>query len=412
MGLEASQWLQTHELADRQRGQLAIVTAHHRKHSDFFSERSRCMPIDAPIEAFPVLRRSDIQGAGETFFAKEIPHGRSRSSEGKTSGSTGQPVVMRTCLINSLFLSAYEVRSNAWWDRDLTNRLTAIKPTFERYSEGRCHGVHAAGLYETGEMQRIPITFDIKQQLHLMQRFGTETLIVYPTNLAEFLLAWTRDGFDLTGMKHIRTIGETVSDSLRERTRAITGLGIEDCYSSTEVGPIAIQCPHSGLYHIMAETIIAEVVDDAGLPCHEGKIGRVLITDLVNFASPIFRYDIGDYAEVGPPCPCGRGLPTLRRIVGRERNMLLHADGRRNWPVIGYHQFSNVVPVKQFQAVQRTISNIELTIVTDAAVGEKKSSEIVEIMKCCMGNDFNFTIKRQVDYIQTSGKFEEFVRAF
>ena len=44
-----------------------------------------------------------------------------------------------------------------------------------------------------------------------------------------------------------------------------------------------------------------------------GEIGRLVVTRLHHFATPLLRYDIGDYAEVGDACPCGRGLPVLRR---------------------------------------------------------------------------------------------------
>ena len=50
-------------------------------------------------------------------------------------------------------------------------------------------------------------------------------------------------------LRHIKSIGETVSDDLRERVRQATGLPVEDLYSSQEMGTIAIQCPGNGLYH-------------------------------------------------------------------------------------------------------------------------------------------------------------------
>ena len=38
---------------------------------------------------------------------------------------------------------------------------------------------------------------------------------------------------------------------------------------------------------------------------------------------------LNDYAEAGGPCPCGRGLPTVKRFLGRERNLLRLPDGTR-----------------------------------------------------------------------------------
>ena len=75
-----------------------------------------------------------------------------------------------------------------------------------------------------------------------------------------------------------------------------------------------------------------EVLDNHGRPCKEGETGRVVLTDLHNFTMPLIRYEIGDYAEVGPPCACGRGLPVLARILGRSRNMLTLPAGDRIWP--------------------------------------------------------------------------------
>ena len=50
---------------------------------------------------------------------------------------------------------------------------------------------------------------------------------------------------------------------------------------------------------------------------------------LHNFAMPLIRYAIGDLAEVGAACPCGRTLPVLRRVLGRTRDMLVLPSGEK-----------------------------------------------------------------------------------
>src|SRR3546814_2899792 len=114
----------------------------------------------------------------------------------------------------------------------------------------------------------------------------------------------------------------TVGDSVRQAVRQAWDLPVKDSYSSEEAGYLAIQCPEHEVYHAQSENVLLEVVDDDGRPCRPGEIGRVLITSLHNFATPLIRYELGDYAEVGAPCACGRGLPVIRRIVGRQRNRL------------------------------------------------------------------------------------------
>jgi phenylacetate-CoA ligase len=192
-------------------------------------------------------------------------------------------------------------------------------------------------------------------------------VLAFPTNLRALADIWKARGEVPAGLRHLRAVGETVSEELRAHVEATDGLGIEDNYSSQEAGVIALQCPASGLYHVMAESLVVEVLDDDGAACAEGEVGRVVITDLHNFASPLIRYDIGDYAEVGGRCTCGRALPTLKRIRGRERNLLIKPDGTRHWPLVGFHRFAEVAPVQQYQVVQLSLEEIELKVVTRGA---------------------------------------------
>src|SRR5262249_50142607 len=162
-----------------------------------------------------------------------------------------------------------------------------------------------------------------------------DSLIVYPTNLDHLCRHFEKHGGAPESLKSVYTVSETLSPRVREQAQRVLGATVLDKYSSQEVGVIATECPESGLYHITAEALIVEVVKEDGPPCRIGDSGRLLITDLHNFATPLVRYDIRDFAEVGGACPCGRGLPTLKRILGRERNFLVKPDGTRNWPLIG-----------------------------------------------------------------------------
>ena len=87
-------------------------------------------------------------------------------------------------------------------------------------------------------------------------------------------------------------------------------------YSCEEAGYIALQCPQAEHYHCQSESVLVEVLDDEGRPCTPGQVGKVVLTALHNFAMPLIRYENQDYAEVGPPCACGRGLPVKRADNG------------------------------------------------------------------------------------------------
>ena len=84
---------------------------------------------------------------------------------------------------------------------------------------------------------------------------------------------------------------------------------------------------------------------------------------------PLIRYDVGDYAEVGEPCPCGRGLPVLRRILGRRRNMLVMPSGEQRWPFLtsseNIRTLVATAPIRQYQFVQKSAELIELRLAVE-----------------------------------------------
>jgi phenylacetate-CoA ligase len=220
-------------------------------------------------------------------------------------------------------------------------------------------------------------------------------------------------GVSLPELKRYRTVSETVPEGLRERVED-RGAALYDCYSSEEMGYIALQCPESDLYHVMAESLIVEVVDDEGRPCRDGEAGRVLVTDIHNHATPMIRYEIADHAEVGPPCPCGRGLPTLRRILGRERNMIVKPDGTRHWPLTGYKVFREIAPVIQYQFRQHAPDRIEVRLVVERPLTEAEEGALKDAIQTKLRYPFtlDFVYFEGRLPVGSNGKFEEFLRLF
>jgi phenylacetate-CoA ligase len=206
-------------------------------------------------------------------------------------------------------------------------------------------------------------------------------------------------------------VGETVSDELRARIKTVLGIVVEDVYSSQEVGSIAHTC-YYGTYHTMDQNLIVEILDADNQPVAVGETGRVVITDLHNYASPVIRYDIGDYAVRGAECQCGRGLNTLQKIQGRERNLICHPDGSRHWPQVGMYQFDTLdFLVRRYQVVQHSLTDIEYRIVVDEPISPSQESALIALARAAMGDHFTYRVSQQTqDFaVNPNGKFEEFV---
>lgn len=417
--LEQTQWLSPEEIARSQRKQLAVLADFLAAHSRFFAAklgRAGLKPADfalpGALEKLPPLSRAELQ-RGEGVFCDSVPEQHLPVGETRTSGSTGEPVVVRRTAVNQLNWFVMTVRDHLWHGRDVTGKMALVRANIPKLRQNRSWGMPMNLLFHTGPSMGIPITTDVPKLYKMLAEFGPSNLLVYPSTLAALVDHMRTTGKRLESLRHLRSIGETLSPAVRAAARDVLGIEPADAYSSQELGYIALQCPESGLYHTMAETHVVEVVDDEGKPCPPGKVGRVLVTDLHNFATPLIRYAIGDYAEAGEPCSCGRGLPTLRRILGRERNLIRMPDGTRHWPLVGFDRFREIAGVRQYQLIQNEKHAIEVRLVTDAPVTAEQETKLKDHIISALGHPFELRFRyfdRRLP-VPPSGKFEEFVCA-
>lgn len=410
---EQTEWLSPEDIAQGQFRQLRKLAQYAAAHSPHFARRlaqagsqiADLVSVDA-LRKLPLLTRRELQAGGDVHCA-EVPKDHLPLHETRTSGSTGEPVVVKRSALCQLFWNAATMREYFWNERDFSLRVSAIRALVPQ-REYPNWGIPASALFETGTSQTIPINTDIARQAALLAAFDPQILVVYPNVLAALLPFWRTAPLKL---KLIRSIGETLPAELAAEARAVTGAKVVDNYSSQEAGIIALQCPGGDGYHVMAENLIVEVLDGSGQPCKPGEVGRVVLTDLHNFATPLIRYDIGDYAEAGGVCACGRGLPVLKRIIGRERNLILMPDGTKHWPLVGFAQFRDIAPIRQYQFVQHTRDCIEIRLVADGELTPVQEDRLRAVIQDALGHPFALVFSYFDSAIPrgANGKFDEFV---
>jgi phenylacetate-CoA ligase len=368
------------------------------------------------LRDIPILSRDLLQGEYTEICATNWPRHHGRAGEIQTSGSTGQPVKVKRTGLCQMYWLALTLRDHLWHQRDFTATLAAIRVPGGSSNKGAATspiwGEAVSALYRSGPSHLLPISTNVHQQAEWLAKVSPDYLLTYPTNLAELMRVVEKGGLHLPRLREIRTIGESVPEELREICTRLLGIKVTDMYSSQELGIIALQCPVSGLYHVQSENLLMEILNEQGEPCSPGEVGRAVVTDLHNFATPLIRYELRDYAEVGPICPCGRGLPTIRRILGRRRNMVVLPNGQRYWPRVGFQRFREVIPgLKQYQLVQSTLQQIEVNLVVSGNVTQEQEAVLTHVIQEALGYPFELQFDyREEELPQTrSGKFEEFI---
>jgi phenylacetate-CoA ligase len=150
----------------------------------------------------------------------------------------------------------------------------------------------------------------------------------------------------------------------RRAIEEVFGRPVTNRYGCEEVSLIACECErHQGL-HVNADGVYVELLRDSR-PADPGEPGSVVVTDLTNRAMPLLRYQVGDVAvAAGRPCPCGRGLPVLGRVEGREADYVVTARGELISGVSLTENFALHLPgVAQLQIVQEAVSRFRFRIV-------------------------------------------------
>ena len=266
------------------------------------------------------------------------------------------------------------------------------------------------GLLRTGPGVLLSVKSTIEQQAHWLLAHDPAYLLTYPSNLEALANYFLKTGETLPNLREVRTIGEVLTPQARDVCAKAWDVPVVDVYTTQEVGYVALQCPAHEHYHAQSENLLVEVLDEEGRACGPGRVGRVILTSLHNFATPLIRYDGGDYAEVGDPCSCGRGLPVLNRIMGRQRNMLVLPGGEKRWPGIGEGgDLEMLPPFHQYQMIQRSLNHIEVKLVAPLPFSPREEARAEAYVRKMFGHPFRVTFT-YVDEIPrgSGGKFEEF----
>jgi phenylacetate-CoA ligase len=421
--LKESQWWEPAQIEVHQFRQANALYRHAFLSIPFYRDRFRAAgfgdetPFDSESwRAIPLLTRREVQQAGDGLNSENLPESHLPLSRLQTSGSTGEPVVVNSTRIAQAVWRALTIRDHLWHGRDFSLKFGAIRHldgdqarppngvTADTWGSG------AGTLFKTGPAALLNITATVGEQVAWILKHRPGYLLSYPTNIQALAERFLRNGQVAPGLKQIITMGEILTPAVRAAARAAWGVEIKDTYSSQEVGYMALQCPEHEHYHVQSESVLLEVIDEQGRPCGPGEIGRVVVTSLMNLGTPLIRYLCGDYAEVGEPCPCGRGLPVLKRIMGRQRNMLVFPNGERRWPVGGdAAELEKMPAIHQFQIVQKTLQEIEVLLVAPRRLNTGEERQVTQMLQRSLGHPFKIRY-RYVDQIPRSpgGKYEDF----
>jgi phenylacetate-CoA ligase len=380
--LDRTQWLSPAELEDKQLQQLRVLLQHCVQQIPYYRRilteaGLAARPIEslAELRRLPLLTRELYQAHFADLQARSLPAGMTGTSGGYTSGTNGVPIKVMKTNRDNMWWGAFFLRDLEWCGLDPRGRLAAVRlmamtrEDLPRTLQGMSFpywSQFCQNLLEMSPAFGMDIRQDPRRQLAWLRQVNPDYLISLASNL-EFLAGLVQEsGQPLPRLRIIQAVGESLSETARQRIEAGFGVPVKNLYSTTESGYMASPCPLGHGLHVHAENVVVEVLDADNRPCLPGQTGRLVFTTLHNFMAPFLRYDILDDVTLAPaPCPCGRGLPLWTHVEGRRHPLLHLPDGRRK-SVMGITLgVRKVGGCHQFQIIQRAVDHVILRVVPD-----------------------------------------------
>ena len=363
------------------------------------------MADDRSWTAIPQLNRDTFR-AISAQGPLPLPPGRGEAKPSATTGSSGVPIAFHT--------DAFVARMNASQSFHMGPRqgladglataiiTVALAPHLGEHLVVRGHPLLGGGpTYKRRTRQ-----FTIEQHARWLSDLGADHLVADPSTLGGLLDVYETGAVAPPRLLAVVTHMETVTTDLRRRSRKILDAPIVDRYSCEEVGPIAYECPaQEGRYHVCVSNVLVEVVDESGRPTPRGEAGRVLLTGLHTWASPVIRYEIGDMATLGTGCPCGFQGPVLDSLLGRIRFLVRLPSGERRQVGTPARPWLDIAPFVERRIVQTSPFVIRIEVVLERPITETERAAVIALLRHELGPDLSYEVA-QVDAIAWSPTFK------
>lgn len=413
--LDQIQWLSREELLAYQQDKLHRLLKYaytfipyYRRSFDQVGFRPDDILTDpAAFQKVPTISKAVVNDNFDDLVTTD-PSRQKGLARNSTGGSTGHPLIF----VQDLNFRDY-VMAGVHWHLQYTG-----------WQFGECHAYIWGADYEVPTQKELRarllhwslnrfVTNAFTLNEESMTAFAREirrrhpkVLVGYASALerfTEFVQAHHLDDIKFSG---IMSSAEVLYPHQREIIERTFGCGVLDRYATRELGGIACECPeHMGL-HIGVGEVYVEVLRD-GVPIPVGEEGDIVVTNLNNYGMPFIRYHVGDVGQLSDAvCRCGRGLPMMKIVHGRQTDMFKTKDGQAIHGEFFTHLFYGVSEVQQFQVVQKSYDHIAVSVVEKSPLPPERMAFLERAIKDVMNSD----VKVEFQFVESiplksSGKY-------
>ncbi|WP_159149299.1 hypothetical protein [Dietzia lutea] len=358
------------------------------------------------LEEFPVVNKATIKEAGDRFIATGTDI--LSCTTASTSGSTGTPFSIlhdrrkrRRVSADAIYWgrqAGYELglplaHLKVWSDR---NRITPATRRFRNIIP-----IDTTKL--TGE--------EILAALTAAARNRPLSVISYASSLdllARSLESETFNGTRRSPLPRIASIvaqSEHLPSEARRLLREHLGVDPVSRYGLEEIGIVGQQARNGNNdYRVNSSSVVVEILEDASPePAPPGRVGRIVVTELINRAQPLIRYDTGDLGAFRVDEHGRLDTTKLAVVEGRKLDQVYDADDRPLTSMVMYNLWWRFPEIRQYQLVQKGRADYLLRL--NVSPGFNDEADVIHRFKEIVGASANVEVELTTEsFVLSSGK--------
>ena len=350
------------------------------------------------LEDFPVINKNLIMSNTPDFHSDEFNH--DNLHEMSTSGSTGRPFKItqnggkrKQVLAEILYFSGllgYKPGKKFVYLRNLEPGFSKSK--FKQFLQNE--DVIFTRKYDNKTLS------DIVNKLKSLE--NETTILGYASTLQVLANYMHANDIKLHNIKGIISGAEAITSKTRKLVSQQFGCPVVSRYSNQEMGILAQDNVEDHFLLNRVSYYLEILAMDSNDPVKDGEMGRIVVTDLYNYATPLVRYDTGD---MGIMKRTEDGRPYLAKVCGRKLDLLYTT---KNEPISFFaldHLFETNYDIEQYQIIQNDRYHFILNLLMKEGKTVDEAA-CIKGMQSVLGADCKVT----VNYLETvpitaSGKF-------
>jgi len=400
--LNETQWWHYSELEKFQLRRLKKLLQHANDNVPFYHRMFKKLNFKSDeltnvneLKRLPILTKEIIRENFNDLCARNYPKENLISSA--TSGSTGIPMKFFIDRKWKACNMAATYRAWSWSGYELGDKMAYIWGAIQDLKDqNKIINKIRNCTYRIIKLNAFDLTQEnMHDYIKILRKYKPKIINSYASAMFVMAQYMEKKGIEDIKPEAILTTADMLFDYRRKTIERVFGCKVFDYYSGRDTTLQAAECPEHIGYHLSIENAVIEFLRENEYVT-SGETGKIIITDLCNYAMPFIRYEIGD---LGVPsdesCPCGRKLPLMKSLKGRILDIIVTPEGKmltgEFFP--GIFAFCNIKGFEEYQIIQKRKDLLLIKLIKGKNFQETELYFFINIIKKNVGDQMNIEVQ-------------------